>query len=364
MHFTSLPVDQYDAILDKKVSGVMSSFGGLALPSPAIYPSAPEHYRMRAEFRLWHEDDDLYYAMFDPADPKIPIRIDHFPVAGRAIAQLMPRLIESIKGITALRQRLFQIEFLSTLAGDMLVTLIYHRKLDAQWEDAAKTLSEALSISMIGRSRKQRIVLDKDYVLETLNIDGQDYQYRQYEGGFTQPNAELNQKMIAWAGQHLGQRPKEDLLELYCGNGNFTAPLSKRFRKVLATEISKTSVRAAKENFALNRIENVSIARMSSEDFTSALNGEREFRRLAGINLKEDYRFSAIFIDPPRAGLDDDTRQLVSRFDNILYISCNPETLRRDLQLLTKSHTVEAFALFDQFPYTNHMECGAFLQRI
>lgn len=362
MYLSELPVAQYPHLLREKAERVTALFGGLEAPAPEIFPSAPAHYRMRAEFRIWHDGDDLYYAMFDPAEPKTPLRVEQFPVACRSIADLMPRLLTALKRQPALRKRLFQVEFLSTLAGDMLVALIYHRKLEEDWLAAARVLANQLSVQLIGRSRKQRLVLDRDYVVEKLAIGNQRFTYRQYEGGFTQPNAELNQVMIGWAKAQLEGSDKKDLLELYCGNGNFTAPLASHFRQVLATEISKTSVRAARENFSLNGIENIHIARMSSEELTSALNGEREFRRLEGIRLDE-YDFSTVFVDPPRAGLDAATADLVARFNKILYISCNPETLRRDLQLLTKSHRFNSFALFDQFPYTNHMECGVFLQR-
>ena len=91
--------------------------------------------------------------------------------------------------------------------------------------------------------------------------------------------------MISWAKEQVKEKLDRDLLELYCGNGNFTIPLSKQFRKVLATEISKTSVKAAHENFALNKVSNIEVLRMSSEELTSALNKERSFRRLAHVDL-------------------------------------------------------------------------------
>ena len=94
---------------------------------------------------------------------------------------------------------------------------------------------------------------------------------------------------------------RTDLLELYCGNGNFTAVLAQHFKSVLATEISKISVRSAETNFTHNKVDNVSVVRMSSEEFTQALNGERPFRRLKDIDL-DSYNFSTIFVDPPRAG--------------------------------------------------------------
>ena len=84
--------------------------------------------------------------------------------------------------------------------------------------------------------------------------------------------------------------------------------------------------------------------------------------KLKNIDLKS-YNFSTIFVDPPRAGLDDTTRELVKEFEQIIYISCNPETLHRDLEELTKTHTIENFALFDQFSYTHHIESGLILKK-
>ena len=69
-------------------------------------------------------------------------------------------------------------------------------------------------------------------------------------------------------------------------------------------------------------------------------------------------------MDPPRAGLDDITRALAKDFEQIIYISCNPETLHRDLHELVKTHEIVKFALFDQFAYTNHIESGIILKKI
>jgi len=138
--------------------------------------------------------------------------------------------------------------------------------------------------------------------------------------------------------------------------------LSKQFDKVLATEISKTSIRSAKINCELNNITNIKFIRMSSEEFVEARNGVREFRRMKQEDVVlEDYNFSTIFVDPPRAGLDVTTTKLSKEFEQIIYISCNPETLYRDLEELTKTHTIKCFALFDQFAFTSHIECGVVL---
>ena len=171
----------------------------------------------------------------------------------------------------------------------------------------------------------------------------------------------MNQQMIEWAID-ASKDNGGDLLELYCGNGNFSIAMAAHFDRVLATEIAKSSVNSAQHNIAVNKIDNGTIIRMSSEDFTEALKAERQFRRLEGIDLGS-YNCKTILVDPPRSGLDKDTEAMVAGYDNIIYISCNPKTLKDNLDVLCKTHKVEKFAMFDQFPYTDHMECGVYLTR-
>ncbi len=350
--------DNYQQQLATKVEKIRRQFD---LAQLDIFPSQVLHYRMRAEFKLWHEGDESYFVMFPPGQPQSPYRVDDFPIGSQRINQLMHSILEQIHQHPLLRHKLFQLEFLTTLSGEALVTLIYHKKLDQHWSKLAAQLSVSLSAQIIGRSKKQKLLIDKDYVTEQLTVNGRSYQYRQHEGSFTQPNAGINQKMLGWALQH-SEDFGGDLLELYCGNGNFTAVLASNFQQVLATEISKTAVKSALHNFTVNHIDNVRIVRMSSEEFSSALAGVRKFRRLEGIDL-DGYQFSTVLVDPPRAGLDPLTEQWVSRFDNIIYISCNPETLHNNLQQLGQTHRIERFAVFDQFPYTDHIECGVILKR-
>ena len=356
----------YQQQLADKKQYLQQLFQGLDFPEIEVFESPEQHYRMRAEFRIWHEGGEMFYAMFErgqKASGASLIRCDQFPAASKSINTLMPKLIEAASNHPELKKRWYAVEFLSTLSGEMLVTMIYHKKLNEAWQQAAQELAHNLGIHIIGRSRGQKIVLSQDFVTEALAVNGKTFRYRQIEGSFTQPNAQVCQKMLTWAcdaTQNLGK----DLLELYCGNGNFTLPLSQHFNQVLATEVSKTSVNAAQWNIEANRITNLKIARLSAEEFTEAYTQNREFRRLQeqGIDLK-NYDFSTIFVDPPRAGVDDETLKLVARFDNVLYISCNPETLRANLDTLCQTHTIERAALFDQFPFTHHIESGVWLKK-
>ena len=352
--------DRYDQLLQAKVERLQQLLGEFQPPAPEVFRSAPEHFRMRAEFRIWHDGDQSNYIMFDQATRE-RVAVHQFPVGSTRINELMQPLMKALCAEEILRRKLFQLEFLTTQTGDAVISLIYHKPLNDEWSAAANRLREQFGIEIIGRARKQKLILDRDWVTEELNVNGRLWRYHQVENSFTQPNAGINEKMLGWA-EEATRGSEGDLLELYCGNGNFTCVLAGNFQQVLATEISKSSVNSANKNFEMNAVDNVTIARMSSEEFTQALNRERPFRRLSHVNL-DDYKFSTIFVDPPRAGMDPDTTTLAQRFDRIVYVSCNPETLSENLKQLTETHTIERLALFDQFPYTDHVESGVVLVR-
>ena len=330
-----LPTEQYEAQLAEKVVRLQSMMAPFSDLVPEVFRSPVSHYRMRAEFRIWHDGDDLYHIIFDQ-QTKSRIRVDS----------------------------LFQIDYLTTLSNQAVVSLLYHKKLDDEWRQEAEALRDALraqnlNVHLIGRATKTKIELDQDYIDERLPVAGKEMIYRQVENSFTQPNAAMNIQMLEWA-LDVTKGSKGDLLELYCGNGNFSLALARNFDRVLATEIAKPSVAAAQYNIAANHIDNVQIIRMAAEEFTQAMNGVREFNRLQGIDLKS-YQCETIFVDPPRSGLDSETEKMVQAYPRILYISCNPETLCKNLETLSQTHKVERLALFDQFPYTHHMECGVLL---
>ena len=352
---------EYEAQLGAKKSLLQQLFAPYDLPEIDVFRSDTEHYRQRAEFRIWHDGDDIYHAMFDP-ETKQKVRIDYFPVASKLIADFMPVLLSKIQYNHALRYKLYQLDYLATLSGELLVSMIYKRQLDEQWQDAAIALTAELlpdwPIKIIGRARKQKIVLGDDFVTEHFTIDTKTLAYQQVEGSFTQPNAGVNQQMLCWAAE-IASQLNGDLLELYCGNANFSLALASYFNHVVATEISRTSIKSANYNIELNNIDNVQVLQMSAEDVSKAL--------VSGTALKHielaDMALNTVLVDPPRAGLDPDTLQLVSRFNDIIYISCNPQTLADNLQSLTKTHRIVSSALFDQFPYSHHVETGLWLQR-
>lgn len=368
MALTQVDPSQYEAQLARKQSRMQTMFERFNPPVMELYRSKPANYRMRAEFRVWHDGDDLDYVMFEPGNKTKTIKISECPMVDRRIESMMFDFLAHVREVPELRRRLFQVDFLATLSGELLVSMLYHRAIDEAWTAVAHPLREQFGIDIVGRSRKRKIVLDRDFVHESLNINGRSYTYKQTENSFTQPNAGVCEQMIEWAidatRAPTGKTAAEqgDLVEFYCGNGNFTLPLAQNFRQVVATEISKESVRAAQVNIEANAITNVSILRLSSEEFTQVLQGKLTTRRTESVDIA-NCDFRTVLVDPPRAGLDDETVKQVQDYNDILYISCNPETLADNLTTLCETHQIERFALFDQFPYTDHIECGVVLKR-
>merc|ERR1712129_72775 len=246
--------------------------------------------------------------------------------------------------------------------------------LTADWEAAATRLQAALGgASVVGRSRGRKRVVGRDWVEERLTVAGaaEPIRYRQLEGFFSQSNGVVAQHMLSWARAvaradcakvgDVGPARTDDLLELYCGNANFAVALAPCFRAVLATELVKSLVDAARQNANDNHITNMEVARVSSEELAQAVDGVRSFQRLAHIDLAK-YRLNTLLVDPPRAGLGPDVAAFAARFPRIIYISCNPVTLAEDLKTLLKTHEIVRVAAFDQFAYTEHLEAGLLLQ--
>ncbi|AZV46826.1 tRNA (uridine(54)-C5)-methyltransferase TrmA [Nautilia sp. PV-1] len=346
----------YEEQLKMKSGQLIELFSEFDMPGLEVVHGSDEHFRARAEFRVWHEGDKSYYAMRKrKEDGRGVIPIEECKIVDKAIYEVMTPLLNEIEKNDNLRFKLYEIDFLSNSKGELIVTLIYHRKVDETIaEDIQKLKDKFKNIDFIVRKKGRKYVFDKNYLIEELNINSKIYKYKIIENTFSQPNRQMNQKMIEWAMRN-SEDLRGDLVELYCGNGNFTIPLSERFNRVIATEISKESIEAATYNAEINERGNITFLAMSAAEFSKLYKDKSP--------LITKYDLKNVLIDPPRAGLDDKSREFVNEFDNIIYISCNPETLKRDLQTLSKGREIKAFAFFDQFPYTNHAECGVILQK-
>ena len=355
----------YKEQLEYKINIEKTRFKDFLPSNFEVYESEEQNFRYKAEFRLWKSftNDNklkLSYAMIDFDKKALEINTCH--IVSLDIKELMPKLLVYILEDDILSFKIYGCEFLNSTKGETILTLIYHKKLDAKWIEKAKDLELKLNIKIVGRSKKQKLVLSDDYINEVLSINNKDIKYIYKENAFSQANTKVNIKMIEWIINNATL--SNDLCELYCGSGNFTIALSPYFRKVLATEISKTSIQTAKINCELNAISNIKFARLSSQEFAQAYSKERKFRRLEDINVDiSSYDFSSILVDPPRIGLDNETIQFIEHFEQIIYISCNTLSLYENLLCLSKNYNIKHFAFFDQFAYTKHIETIIILEK-
>ena len=327
-------------------------------PPVEVFTGSESYYRGRGEFRIWRmEDGRVLYGMRKRGDGRKVVPIEECHIVDRAIFDFMPLLRRELEeGNPILKEKLYEVDFLSNSRGELIVTLIYHKKIEEELAEEVRKLRQKYpKVHFVIRKKGRKVVFDQNWLIEELEVEGEKFYYKIVENSFTQPNRSINQKMIGWA-LDVTQGLSGDLVELYCGNGNFTLPLAKkRFQKVIATEINKESIEGALYGAELNGVKNVTFLAMGVAQFAQLYQEKSP--------LLQNYRLETILVDPPRAGLDPKTREFVDKFDNIIYISCNPSTLRRDLEQLTRTRKIVRFAFFDQFPYTPHIEAGVFLQR-
>ena len=299
-------------------------------------------YRLRCEFGYYNNS----YLMHKNNKK---IYLETFENAASCIQELMPKILNQININESLKEKLFQINFRSNANDDVMVSLIYHKKIDKNLIKIIKDISKYLKISFILRSKNYLYSTESTYFIDYIYNDA--FKIYQTDNCFFQPNKFILPKMINTVISLIDD-PK-DLLELYCGVGTFTLPLSKIFIKILATENNRNSIKCLNKAIITNNINNISNSRLSSNEVAELFLG-KTFRRMGDINLS-DYNFSHVLVDPPRSGLDDKTIEIIKNFKNIIYISCNPETYIDNIRSIT-SHNIKYVELFDQFPNTDHLE--------
>jgi 23S rRNA (uracil1939-C5)-methyltransferase len=168
---------------------------------------------------------------------------------------------------------------------------------------------------------------------------------------FFQPNPVQAERLYTTAFDLLQPAPEERVLDLYCGVGSIGICLKERVKEVYGIELNKYAVCDAMRNIAVNGLENINVAVGDVKEV---------------LLQHKDAPFDSVIVDPPRAGLDIEVIETLGAMQvkKLLYISCNPKTLARDLPLLeSKGYQLEALQPVDQFPQTLHLEMIAFFVR-
>lgn len=165
---------------------------------------------------------------------------------------------------------------------------------------------------------------------------------------FFQINDDVTYLMYEKIKEYANGTKKDNLLDLYCGTGSIGIYLSQDFHEVLGIEINKQAIKDAKKNKELNKISNISF-------IASDVN-----KIIDEISFKP----SIVVVDPPRAGLDQKTIDAIIKMQpqRLIYTSCDPMTLARDLNRLKDYFDIIELTPFDMFPNTYHVECVVWLE--
>ena len=193
-------------------------------------------------------------------------------------------------------------------------------------------------------------------------LQGRDYLFEQVEGDrlkvpawtFFQPNAAAAGALRAAVLEALVPGAGQAILELYCGVGLFTLPVARTVRQVVAVDLSREAVSAARDNAASAGLSNT---RFLCRGVVDALPG-----------LLQELSWDAILLDPPRTGLAPAAVEAIVRagLQRVVYVSCDPATMARDLRLMLRhgGMSLRSVKTLDLFPQTHHVECVARLERL
>ena len=196
-------------------------------------------------------------------------------------------------------------------------------------------------------SRKNIIVYGNGTITDRLG----DYEFKISPNSFYQVNPVQTEKLYNLAIK--GAKLKEDdiLCDLYCGIGTIGIFASKYVKKVYGVEIVEEAIKDAKQNAEINNVDNIEF-----------IQGDVEvaFNKMLDNGVKP----SVVIVDPPRKGLDSKTVQNLCnlKLDRLVYVSCNPATLMRDLQVLEDVYKIDSITPVDNFCYSSHIECVAVLE--
>ncbi len=178
------------------------------------------------------------------------------------------------------------------------------------------------------------------------------YTLGQEAGGFSQVNLAQNERMIEKLLDWVEELPAERGLDLFGGMGNFAIPLAAKFDEVVGLDLQRAAIRSAARNAEIAGLSNCSFIRKSAVD------GIQEFGAAGDV-------FDLVLLDPPRRGC----LEVVPLLEGVgspvvIYVSCDPATLARDIKEMTKNgYAIKKIILVDMFPQTHHLETMVLLTK-
>ncbi|MGQ0793603.1 MAG: class I SAM-dependent RNA methyltransferase [Deltaproteobacteria bacterium] len=309
------------------------------VPSPSQYA-----YRSRVMFSLWHQRGGYRIGFHEEAS-RARTPVAGCPVAVEAIEKAVFAISKTLAEIKSPVYPVDKIYIASDGAGAWASLLPKRRENPRALNPLRKILNRALKGNFVSIAGDDG---EAEYELELLGL-----RFYSVPSTFIQANAEINAKLVAAALEWADLSGWESALDLYSGIGNFSLHLAKSAGRVLGVDIAAKSVSLARRAALANSIENVKFDPSPTELFIAEA-------------LQRGDKFDFVLLDPPREG----AREILDGIaglspEKIIYVSCDPATLARDLKRLRDSgYRTLKIRPFDMFPQTYHIETLALLVRV
>jgi 23S rRNA (uracil1939-C5)-methyltransferase len=336
--------------INAKQGWLQSAFMGQAkvLPKEWLDPLQVKSWGYRRKARLgvryvnkkdkvlvgFRERRSSFITVMERCEVLHPLLGDNLELLGECIGKLSVKFhVPQIEVAIAELDTILILRHLQPLASeDEVILQEYGEKLKITWYtqsgglETVKPLTEDVSLSYS--------LPDHDIIISFLPTD------------FTQINFELNQKMINLALKLLDLNKEDIVIDLFCGLGNFTLPISRYVKKVVGIESDSGLVERAKQNASQNGISNTSFYKADL------------FEDVSGFEWFRGKKYNKALIDPARSGAIEIVKLLPKLgVERLVYVSCNPSTLARDTsRLIDLGFTLDSAGVMDMFPQTAHVE--------
>ena len=317
-----------------------------------------DHYRNKGQIPVGVQDGVVKTGFYRINSNDI-IDTNHCMIQSERInevLQVMRKLLTKYENASLFRHLLIKDAFAT---GEVMVVWIVHKKEIPHGEEMCKELCDCLpfikSVIINVNNRDDNVILgDKEYLLygsPTIIDSIHDLKFNISSKSFYQINPVQTEVLYGTALQYCELSGNETVIDLYCGVGTISMFLAQKAKRVIGVEIVEAAIRDAKENATLNGIHNIEFVCSDAKEYAAKLNQE---------GIQPD----VVVVDPPRKGCDDETLQSIVHMapKRIVYVSCDPATLARDLKMLSaNSYHVKKIQPVDQFCYSFHIENVALL---
>lgn len=330
--------------------------GGTAYERLPVISSSTSGYRRKARLAARHVGKkERVLVGFRERHSNFIADMDSCEILHPRVASLLPSLAQLIQGLHAARQ-IPQIEVAigDSIPGRPDCALVFRHlaPLDDSDQQQLRSFAATHALDLYLQPKGP----DTVHKLYPAGTEDRLFYRHPYFGlelafhpmDFTQVNAAVNELMVRRAVELLDPQPQEEVLDLFCGLGNFTLPLALRCARVLGVEGVQEMVVRGNENAARNKIGNAG--------FVCA-----DLARPPEEHAWLQRGFDKVLLDPPRSGaLEVLPAVVAARPKRIVYVSCNPATLARDAAwLAANGYSLRAAGAMDMFPHTSHVEAMA-----